>query len=154
MMPLTLDRPVPTETTKQLDLQTLLNYRHPHVIKRYQKDFDASPEVADALFADLMRFFYLGYRNRILVEQGLETDYVVAMYPPLLPIDDMWHTFILFTRDYAEFGQTYFGYFIHHQPNVDDAPIPDAEARLRKFLSLVYDELGEATFTRWFQEYC
>jgi hypothetical protein len=153
-MPLTLTRPLSIGISKELDLASLLSYRHPDVLERFQKDFNATPEVADAVFADLIRFFYLGHRNLMLIQQGLETDYVVAIYPPLLAIDDMWHTFILFTRDYAAFCQSHFGYFIHHQPNIDDANVLDAEERLGKFLSLVYDELGAETFMRWFKAYC
>jgi hypothetical protein len=153
-MPLTLNKPLSIAASKELDLESLLSYQHPDLLKRFQKDFDATPEVADAVFADLMRFLYLGHRNLTLIQQGLETDYVVAIYPPLLAIDDMWHTFILFTRDYAEFCQNHFGYFIHHQPNTDDALVLDAGKQLGKLLSLIYDELGEETFMRWFKAYC
>ncbi len=151
-MSLILERPhsFSTEANKELDLENLLNYRHPHVLKRFQKDFNVSPKAANATFADLMRFFYLGHRNRILVEQGLETEFFVAMYPPLLSIDQMWHTFMLFNRDYAEFCQTYFGYLIEYHPSTDDASAPNAEEQLEKFLSLIYDELGQKTFIRWF----
>lgn len=39
---------------------------------------------------------------------------------PLAPseiIDDLWHEFILHTRDYAEFCATVLGTFVHHVPS-------------------------------------
>jgi hypothetical protein len=41
-------------------------------------------------------------------------------------VDEFWHTFILFTRDYAAFCERHFGYFLHHTPT-DDTD----EARLK-----------------------
>ena len=34
-----------------------------------------------------------------------------------MAIDEMWHTFVLFTQPYAAFCQRYFGRFIHHAPS-------------------------------------
>ena len=77
------------------------------------------------------------------------------MYPEILRIDDMWHIFILHTRDYAEFCHRYFGRFIHHEPLPPDPPRERDESEvnteLETFLSLLYDELGEATVRRWFR---
>lgn len=39
----------------------------------------------------------------------------LEMFSPL--VDEVWHTHILFTRDYAKFCQTAFGHFFHHQPH-------------------------------------
>jgi hypothetical protein len=37
--------------------------------------------------------------------------------PMLSPeIDEAWHTFLLFTREYEEFCRTHFGQFLHHHP--------------------------------------
>ncbi|HMK09486.1 MAG TPA: hypothetical protein VK449_10695 [Anaerolineales bacterium] len=41
-------------------------------------------------------------------------------------VDDVWHDFILFTREYAEFCQTAFGTFIHHVPRTSRTPRTDA----------------------------
>jgi hypothetical protein len=40
---------------------------------------------------------------------------------PSEPVDIGWHTFILYTREYAEFCGHVAGRFIHHEPH-DDAP--------------------------------
>ena len=81
------------------------------------------------------------------------------MTPELAKIDAMWHTFILFTRDYADFCEHHFGVFLHHVPEVegdegteaaeDDAAI---RARLEQQFALVYDVLGAETLQRWYDE--
>lgn len=38
-------------------------------------------------------------------------------------VDEVWHTFILFTADYAEFCADVFGHFIHHQPGTPSRPL-------------------------------
>ena len=37
---------------------------------------------------------------------------------PSQVVDDLWHEFILFTRDYGAFCQRAFGQFLHHTPAV------------------------------------
>jgi len=37
-------------------------------------------------------------------------------------IDAMWHTFLLFTKDYRQFCDAYLGRFIEHEPFEDAAP--------------------------------
>jgi len=41
---------------------------------------------------------------------------------PSEPVDIGWHTFILYTREYAAFCEDLAGLFLHHVP--DDVPVP------------------------------
>jgi len=41
-------------------------------------------------------------------------------------VDEIWHAFILHTRDYADFCQQVRGRFIHHQPASESTPVPDS----------------------------
>jgi hypothetical protein len=34
-------------------------------------------------------------------------------------VDEAWHQFILFTREYAEYCNSVAGRFIHHEPHID-----------------------------------
>src|SRR4029078_5348421 len=72
-------------------------------------------------------------------------------------IDWMWHTFLLFTLDYARFCDRYFGFFLHHIPNEDEEgqPIDDAlfRATIERQFGLVSDVLGEKTLTTWYDEW-
>lgn len=71
-------------------------------------------------------------------------------------IDNMWHTFLLFTKDYHEFCSNYLGgVFFHHEPIVDmnDNHLDERyEQELTLYLSYIYDNLGEDTLMRWFEQ--
>jgi hypothetical protein len=134
------------------NLETVLAYRHPGVVARYIKDFGDDQTAAEELFLELLRWLYYCARA---TEPGKRAG-AISMYPEILRIDDMWHVFILHTRDYADFCDRYFGRFIHHEPLPPDAPRErdqcEVNTELEAFLSLLYDELGEWTVRRWFLE--
>jgi hypothetical protein len=64
------------------------------------------------------------YAERVM-DQALGFLLLCAMdptnnYRPSAMVDIGWHTFLLYTKDYAAFCQRVAGYFIHHVP--DDEP--------------------------------
>ena len=133
-------------------LETVLAYRHPGVVARYRRDQGGSEAEAQEIFVDLLAFLFLSARSADLEDRTV----VVAMYPEILKLDQMWHSFILHTRDYTDFCLRHFGFFLHHEPaapGTDEAASRrGGDAELRAFLSFAYDELGEATVRRWFVE--
>jgi hypothetical protein len=63
----------------------------------------------------------------------------------------------MFTRDYADLCERYFGFFLHHVPNEDEEEAREggAEAVREQFerqFGVVYDVLGEDTLKRWYEE--
>lgn len=100
----------PATTTITLDpsapsLNKVMGYKNRAVVERLCKDFHLSAPQARELFYDMLRFLYLCRATNIR-----------PISPPQL-IDEAWHTFIIYTRDYAQFCDCYFGGFIHHRPN-------------------------------------
>jgi len=86
------------------------------VLDRYIKDSKVSPESAAQTLVELKRWFTL-----------------CALHPEKTyatggKVDELWHTFILFTKDYARFCLDITGAFIHHVPEVASG---DIEARIR-----------------------
>ena len=41
-------------------------------------------------------------------------------------VDNLWHTFILFTPQYQSFCSSVMGFFVHHQPRTSRTPVPIA----------------------------
>ncbi len=91
----------------------------------------------------------------------------VAINAELTFLDEMWHTFILFTRDYAQFCHRYLGGYIHHAPttysekkqtghqfqkNFDDF-LNQRKSELKDQYSIIYDYLGEETLIKWYETY-
>jgi len=85
------------------------NFPLNRIIRRYMADKCIDPEVAASHARELKRFLALS-----------------AIYDgPLAmrgPVDDFWHTFLLFTEEYRSFCNDVAGTFLHHVPHADDAP--------------------------------
>ncbi|QVY59846.1 hypothetical protein [Cytobacillus gottheilii] len=42
--------------------------------------------------------------------------------------DEVWHEMLMFTREYQQFCNSFFGGYLHHAPNLNTAPIPGERA--------------------------
>ncbi|WP_298627815.1 hypothetical protein [uncultured Legionella sp.] len=60
------------------------------------------------LFEDLLSWLWLNVQRK---KHGKNS----YLFGPLLILDELWHTFILHTRDYMDFTRHYFGEYIHHE---------------------------------------
>lgn len=145
-------------------LESVLAFDPPdEILSRYQLDYPDNKLSARAAFSEAMKFLWCSQLlNKLQKEdpdnQDLKFDFV--MHHEMGDIDDMWHTFILFTRQYTEFSKEYFGYYLHHAPTTelekkefyhrfDDFINIDT----KRMLSFVYDHLGEDTLRTWFSSY-
>jgi hypothetical protein len=141
------------ETNLPASLDEVLAYRHPGVIRRYGREHHAAPAEAEEVFREMLKFLYLSAQAATEDPQGLGC----VVSTEVETIDWMWHTFLLFTMDYADFCERHFGYFLHHVPSEEDEDEPaedenDLRARAQKQFALVYDVLGEETLTAWYDE--
>jgi hypothetical protein len=69
---------------------------------------------------------------------------VLSDQPPAMlskPVDDVWHTCLLFSRLYADLCQTVFGCFMHHDPATE--PDPESEATWQAFVDAYRAAYGE-----------
>ena len=78
------------------------------VTKRYAKDQDIPFEVAQEHATELKKFLALC----ALREDG--------SYSMRGPIDEFWHSFIMFTELYSTYCNEVANKFIHHMPNLED----------------------------------
>jgi hypothetical protein len=102
-----------------------LDYRAPFLVEKLVKDHIAdTPEEAEALFAEVKRY---------LVIAALDSGTSWHMYS--LRIDECWHQFILFTRQYVEFCKLYFGRYVPHAPSnsPETGRKPGRRASFREF---------------------
>ena len=111
-----------TNVKSQSDtINQVMAYQMPNIIKRCQKDFGYSDADMVILEKELKRF--------LIMCIVLDSDYL-GMYSK--DVDNLWHSFILFTKEYAEFGETYAGKFLHHAPEINDNRTPDEFAKSRE----------------------
>jgi hypothetical protein len=130
----------------------LLSYRHEGVVNRFARVHGVSRGRSEVLFVETLKWLWLARRAREAAPPGL----VLSIHPELRGIDEMWHVFLLFTRDYTALCNAHLGGFVHHDPAPDrpreavDAAVFAAE--LGALYGFVHDELGEATLRAWFEE--
>lgn len=141
----------------QIKLETLLSYKNSFVLSRYEHDYPYAKLKAEEAFRELMKFMWLSLKHKAEKEINPENhnlDFTCVIHPEMQEIDFMWHIFLLFTHDYHDFCRDYLdGYFFHHYPNTDlETPPDDFEVKLSRYLSYIYDHLGEQTLLAWFSE--
>lgn len=93
--------------------ERLESYQNEQVVLRYAKEHRVSVKEAHRCFDDMKQFLY----RSAVAGRALR---------PTPRVDGMWHTFILFTRDYAQFNHNVLGTFIHHIPD-GPGPGPDSQ---------------------------
>ena len=85
----------------------------------------------------------------------------------IIVIDEMWHTFILFTRDYHNFCYKYFSRFIHHTPLTylekkdfqgnllrnKKNTILDIKNKQKNLLEYLLEIFGKETVIKWYIHY-
>ena len=139
-------------------LAEVLAYRHPDTVARFLDAWDLEPAAAELLFEDVLRWLWAS------THPGAPR---LAITAPLHLLDEMWHTFVLFTRDYAGFGERHFGRFLHHQPTTQAARAADEAAMLadpdafraaraaadRAQYAFIAAHLGDEVLIRWYVDY-
>jgi hypothetical protein len=138
-------------------LSLLLKYKNQFVLDRYKKDHSQNNMLAPEAFSELIKYMWLccQHKNDQQKSQDPDLNFNCVMHYEMREIDDMWHTFLLFTNDYHEFCMNYFGEFFHHYPLKDeDKKTPNElyKIELRRYLTYIYDKLGDQTLKKWFGE--
>lgn len=136
-------------------LEQILAYRNEDIIYRFTNMMEVSKEEAENIFTETRKFLYLSQLPGIFIPDEL------------LIVDEMWHNFILFTKEYHAFCDKNFGRFVHHQPALKaekleqkalldtnkEAAKAEFNIKLEVLLSATYDHLGEDTVVKWFSLY-
>jgi hypothetical protein len=123
-------------STEQAEMmRTLESYDLWYVEERLaRKGLIPSERIAGAIleFKRYMALVGLGYRGLGMTSRE---------------VDEVWHAFVLFTREYADFCQAAFGAFIHHVPRTSRSPQGDGgPARF----SRAYGEVFGAVPAEWY----
>ena len=107
-------------------LEQIESFDHPELIRQYASKNGIDSNEAAKQFVELKKFLY----------HCATSDLACA---PSKAIDNIWHEFILHTRDYQEFCLRFLGTFIHHQPS--DRVEAESYARTRELAAGVFGNL-------------
>lgn len=125
----------------------IIHYRNPTVIDYFsKKNPQYSPEECQQLFTDLMAWFKL---KSIRHQANKKT----WLFGPLLLIDEMWHSFILHTREYCKFSQQFFNEYLHHDIEPIGLEHHLSPEELADFLNDSFEYLGEDWVMRYFSKF-
>ena len=145
---------------RPLALAKFLAYDNKEIIARYQRDYPLTKMPAEQAFLELMKFIWLSATQQFLRKKfPQKTDYHFScvMHAEMEDIDNMWHTFLLYTKDYYDFCRHHLhGEFFHHvpQPVLAKEMEPDANEyikELERYLIFIEQHLGEETLASWFE---
>lgn len=146
-----------------ISLSELLKYRNKDIEARYTKDFPNNKLSAEQAMVEFLKYLWGGQKLRQdRIQNSLDPDlqFLWSIHPEMQEIDDMWHTFLLFTKDYMDLCQKYFDTYIHHTPHSDEESQRTIESadhflnvETRRMLSYIYDLFGENTLRVWFSKY-
>lgn len=137
-------------------LKSLLLYRNDEVISSFCDSIAVEREEAQIIFVEMLKFLWLCHVER---DRALRT-----IDNPIIILDEMWHAFILFTKEYHIFSKRYFGKYMHHAPTTSTERqkamkprSPQQQTQLlqeqRARYSCIYDRLGRETFITWFHQF-
>ncbi len=143
-------------------LERILEYKNDFVIDCFLKQYSFTRDEAKDIFQETLKWLYLCGHS--YTESNVPAP---SIFGGTKIIDEMWHTFILCTKDYYDFCEKYIGKFIHHQPSTiyEKEELKRAyllnpqeqenklDSEFRELMSYVYDLLGEETTVKWFDTY-
>lgn len=137
-------------------LHELLKYKNPHVLQRYEMDYSQNHLKSNDAFRELLKYLWITQKHAKDHQEAPndpELNFVCAMHHEMKEIDDMWHTFLLFTKDYMKFCEDYIGNYIHHIPTTDEekkASFNQFETDFTRYLTYIAKHLGSGTLLLWF----
>lgn len=146
-------------------LEEVLRYENDEVVHRFSTDFKIACADADEIFIETKRWLWLCASQMDNASDGVGDR--VPLLSEARVIDLMWHTFVIFTDDYARFCKKYFGFFVHHHPRTRvekeawekrvaadrEGALAERRAMLRKAYVTVCDQLGPATLKKWCEDF-
>lgn len=144
----------PTTLPKEIDLDALLAYRHDETILRFMDNFDITFAEGESIFREMKLLLALIARY--------PEEYIFT-HEPFWIIDEMWHTFLMYSKDYEDFCHQHFGKMIYHAPikraqkmkiieklETDKANTEEMLRPIVKNLyTLIHDYLGPETLIKW-----
>ncbi|MBD8238356.1 hypothetical protein IFT96_18630 [Pseudomonas fluorescens] len=145
---------------KVASLQKIMQYENPDLIIKFCKEWSVSQDEAKDIFEETKKFIFLA-------AQCQTECFDISVYQQMQVIDEMWHTFLLFTDQYYHFCEEYLGGFLHHFPftrkmlqqeikHVSRSNISFEAYKQNSFRAQVLktkEILGEDTVIKWFGQY-
>ena len=127
------------------DFRGALEYQAPFLIEKLLKEHIVESAVeGETLFTEVKRYLVLTRLDRHVSWQMYSTR-----------VDEVWHQFVLFTREYGMFCDEHLGGFAHHRPsNAPELPWRDdlEPSTFRSFRARYREDFGQELQDCWMDE--
>lgn len=150
------------------ELQELVNFQNEEVILKFSRDHEVPLEESKLLFRETMKMLWLMVKHKLEQNNGRDCFVPDAfnVQKAMDPLDKMWHEFILFTKEYHEFCDHFFGGYLHHIPCSEKEFQAFQQRKLerkesfeslereeiRKFVLYIRNNLGDEALDIWFKQ--
>lgn len=142
-------------------LKKTLEYKNKSVVLRFCTEYGFTQKNANLFFKDLLYFLWLTDWVKKQNRKNKTKKMFVGIRRSLMIIDEMWHTFVLYSRDYEDFCTHYFKEKIYHNPGPSyleivqnrTPPATGVEAVWKNQKELTKSLFGTAVHDRWYVEY-
>lgn len=142
------EHPMTQLVTLNPKMEFALGYRHENTIARFKKDHPQWADQAEAVWKETMKFLYLASTKVNLGASGSNTMAHQASVPSK-KVDEMWHGFVLHTKDYFPFCDALAGAYIHHAPFVEGEDHSSAPIDFERTVNDLKEMFGEVDTSIW-----
>ncbi|MCM0606372.1 MAG: hypothetical protein KA715_09810 [Xanthomonadaceae bacterium] len=154
------------KSNKLKSWEEVRRYQNPELLFAFERKLMISSSEASELFYDLKHYLWLSAFRINEYEAGHAPTSLLRIDQDLWLVDEAWHLFLQFSKDYQSFCEENFGFFLHHAPvtererennRIAHARNPELfesekRAEYKEMLSWIYDHAGPETVKRWFLE--
>jgi hypothetical protein len=126
-------------TIDQAKINLALSFENKAILQKFRFEQDASEQTAEDYFMELKKFLYLCANTKQTLAPSAE-------------IDKIWHTFILFTKEYRNYCTDFLGKFIDHVPEVEQEEQVDTTSKENYLLNtlelykIVFGDINNAVW--------
>lgn len=147
-------------------LDELASFKNNNVIYYFMENYGVTFDEGNEIFEETKKWLWLCATSKSIQVNGGKAP-VLFIDNPIIIIDEMWHTFILFTREYRNFCLDYFGQIVEHIPTIKagrdfynerlkidlEKVQEERKALTERQYNFVYDHLGEETLLTWYRKF-
>ncbi|MEY4581002.1 MAG: hypothetical protein RL701_5705, partial [Pseudomonadota bacterium] len=105
----------PEHSVRVAPLEEVLAFDYPWVVPKFRERYALSLCETQDIFQETKRWLWLIAYSQ--ATPGAPKPLTIIGLNELTVVDEMWHTFVLFTEAYTQFCHRYFGRYLHHMPS-------------------------------------
>ena len=121
---------------KETRIKLALSFENPDIVTKFCEEHSIDEITGNQYFQEVKKFLYLCANT---------TDRLA----PSADLDKVWHTFILFTKEYRQYCQQFLGKFIDHVPEVKKDTSVAKENYLQNTIAHYEREFGDLNNQVW-----